>query len=63
MNDENLQFKAIAEECEGSECQNDDAKIWPNVWDRSVRLWLFAGIISIFAILRVEPLGIGEGEE
>lgn len=63
MNDDNLQFKATAEECEGSECQNDEAKIWSNVWDRSVRLWLFSGLLSAFAIVKVEPLGIGESEE
>ncbi|MDG1525556.1 MAG: hypothetical protein P8Q90_05765, partial [Candidatus Thalassarchaeaceae archaeon] len=63
MNDDNLQFKAIAEECEGSECQNDDAKIWPNVWDRTVRMWLFAGMVATFAILKVQPQGdVGEEE-
>ena len=63
MNDQNLQFKATAEECEGSECQNDDAKIWPNVWGRSVRMWIFAGIISAFAILKIEPIADADSEE
>ncbi len=63
MNDDNLQFKAIAEECEGSECQNDDAKIWPNVWDRTVRMWLCAGMIAAFAIFKVQPLGDVREEE
>ncbi len=63
INDQNLQFKAIAEECEGSECQNDDAKIWPNIWDRTVRMWIFSGVISAFAILKIQPLKDGDCEE
>tara|TARA_B110000438_G_C15810890_1_gene649579 strand:- start:1782 stop:2741 length:960 start_codon:yes stop_codon:yes gene_type:complete len=63
MKDENLHFKTISEECEGAECRTDAAEIWPNAWDRSVRLWLFSGIISGMAILKIEPLSTGDGEE
>ena len=63
LNDQNLQFKAIAEECEGSECQNDEAEIWTNVWDRTVRMWLFSGAIAGLAIVKIEPLSVDESEE
>ena len=63
MNEENLQFKAIAEECEGFECQDNDAKIWTNVWDRTVRMWLFSVALAGFAIVKIEPLSIGDDEE
>ena len=54
MNDENQKFKAIAEECEGDDCENNDAKVWPNVWDRSVRGWIFAATIGLLAIVKVK---------
>ena len=63
MNEENLQFKAAADECEGSECLDDEAEIWNNVWDRTVRMWLFSGIIAGLAIVKVEPPSIRESEE
>jgi len=62
MDAENLQFKAAAEECEDSECENDEAKIWSNVWDRSVRWWLFSAAGAGLAILNVNPSEL-EGEE
>ena len=65
LNDENLKFKGIAQDChynedegyidsDGLEC-HDEMKIWENVWDRSIRGWLFAGSIGMIAILRIKP--------
>ena len=63
MNEENLQFKAVSEQCEGSECQNDEAKIWSNVWDRSIRWWLFSGIVTGMAVINVNPADTVDEEE
>ena len=56
LNDENQKFKAIADECEGDDCENNDAKVWPNIWGRTMRLWLFSGIVSAISILKIQPL-------
>ncbi len=55
LNEDNLQFKAITEECEGGDCENNDAKVWPNVWDRSVRGWIIAATIGLLAIVKIKP--------
>ena len=63
MNEENLKFKGVAEDCqydpmegyvdsEGKSCFVE-MNIWDNVWDRSIRGWLFSGIIAMLAIVKV----------
>ena len=73
MNDENLRFKGVAEDCEydtldgyidseGTPCF-DEMNIWNNVWDRTIRGWLFAGLIGAIAIVRIKPEVKDLGEE
>ena len=65
INDDNLKFKGIAEDCRyddmdgyidsnGAPCF-EQMKIWDNVWDRSVRGWFFAGLIGMISIVRIKP--------
>ena len=73
LNDDNLKFKGVAEDCryddmdgyidsEGTPCF-DEMKIWNNVWDRSVRCWFFAGVIGMISIVRIKPEVTGIQEE
>jgi hypothetical protein len=63
LNDDNQKFKAITEECEGDDCQSNDAKVWPNIWGRTIRLWLFSSIIGAISILKIQPLENSSEEE
>ena len=65
LNDDNLKFKGVAEDCyddeilgyidsDGRPCF-DEMKIWDNVWDRSIRGWLVAVLVGIIAIVKVKP--------
>ena len=74
MNEENLKFKGVAEDCqydsmegyvdsEGKSCFVE-MNIWDNVWDRSIRGWLFSGIVAMLAIVKVpQPKVAGLWEE
>ena len=64
INDENLKFKGVAEDCRyddmdgyidsnGAPCF-EQMKIWDNVWDRSVRGWFFAGLIGMISIVKIK---------
>ncbi len=63
LNDDNQKFKAITEECEGDDCQSNDAKVWPNIWGRTIRLWMFSSIIGAISILKIQPLENSSEEE
>ncbi len=64
INDDNMKLKGVAEDCYYDEMEGyidsdgkpcfDEMKIWNNVWDRSIRGWLFSGIITMLAIVRVK---------
>ena len=68
MNDDNLKFKGVAEDCDDDETEGyidshgkpcfDEMKIWNNVWDRSIRGWLFSGLIAMLAIVRVQQTNV-----
>jgi len=68
MNDDNLKFKGVAEDCDDDEMEGyidsdgkpcfDEMKIWNNVWDRSIRGWLFSGLIAMLAIVRVQQTNV-----
>ena len=74
MNEENLKFKGVAEDCqydsmegyvdsEGKSCFVE-MNIWDNVWDRSIRGWLFSGIVAMLAIVKApQPKVAGLWEE
>ena len=66
LDSENLEMKAIAEDCHyvdnegwtdssGSENCYAYRNLWDDVWGRSVRGWLFAGIFTAIAIVTIEP--------
>ena len=66
LDSENLEIKAIAEDChyvshegwtDSSGSENNCypyLNLWDDVWGRSVRGWLFAGIFSAMAIITTE---------
>lgn len=64
LNDHNMELKAGAEECYYDteekmwtpEFCTDDKMMWEDVWGKSIRGWLFAGIFSLMAIVTIEPL-------
>ena len=48
---------------EGKSCFVE-MNIWDNVWDRSIRGWLFSGIVAMLAIVKVpQPKVAGLWEE
>jgi hypothetical protein len=59
-----MELKAGAEECHYDteekmwtpEFCTDDKMMWEDVWGKSIRGWLFAGIFSLMAIVTIEPL-------
>jgi hypothetical protein len=70
LNETNMELKAGAEGCHYDTEQKmwtpeyctDDKRMWEDVWGRSVRGWIFAGMFSAMAIITIEP-SIEEREE
>ncbi len=71
LDEHNMELKAGAEECHYDTEQNmwtpeyctDDKRMWEDVWGKSIRGWLFAGIFSLMAIVTIEPLAEPSEEE
>ena len=71
LNGHNMELKAAAEDCYYDTDQNmwtpeyctDDKMMWEDVWGKSIRGWLFAGIFSLMAIVVIEPFTESSEEE
>jgi|ETNmetMinimDraft_4_1059912.scaffolds.fasta_scaffold15199_3 exosortase/archaeosortase family protein len=65
LDDENMEIKAIAEDCNYVDDKWTDSSggdtcypfknMWDDVWGRTIRGWLFAGIFSAMAIITIHP--------
>ena len=71
LDERNMELKAAAEDCYYDTDQNmwtpeyctDDKMMWEDVWGKSIRGWLFAGIFSLMAIVAIEPFTESSEEE
>ena len=71
LNDHNMELKAAAEDCFYDTEQNmwtpeyctDDKMMWEDVWGKSIRGWLFAGVFALMAIVTIEPISESSEEE